>query len=62
LEISLNRQKSFLRNIGGFFDVFAWREAGEVRFDEGKVGPDSIRPGQLKSSSWRWIVVTAWTS
>jgi hypothetical protein len=29
--------------LGGFFDVFAWREPGEVRFDEAKVGPNRIR-------------------
>lgn len=34
--------------LGGFFDVFAWREPGEVRFDEVKVGSrDHIRPTQL---------------
>jgi hypothetical protein len=32
--------------LGGFFDVFAWREPGEVRFDEAKVGPDRIRDTQ----------------
>ena len=30
----------------GFFDVFAWRDPGEVGFFEAKVGPDSIRPSQ----------------
>jgi hypothetical protein len=32
--------------LGGFFDVFAWREPGEVRFDEAKVGPDRLRDTQ----------------
>ena len=34
--------------LGGFFDVFAWREPGQVRFYEAKVGPDTIKPTQLK--------------
>ena len=35
--------------LDGFFDVFAWREPGEVRFDEAKVGRgDSIRDSQRK--------------
>jgi hypothetical protein len=34
------------RTLSGFFDVFAWREPGEVRFDEAKVGPDRIRATQ----------------
>jgi hypothetical protein len=34
--------------LGGFFDVFAWREPGEVRFDEVKVGRDHIRDTQLR--------------
>ena len=34
--------------LGGFFDVFAWREPGEVRFDEVKVGQDRIKPTQLR--------------
>lgn len=33
--------------LNGFFDVFAWRELGEVRFDEVKVGRDDIRLNQL---------------
>ena len=34
--------------LGGFFDVFAWREPGEVRFDEVKTS-GSINPGsQIK--------------
>jgi hypothetical protein len=33
--------------LDGFFDVFAWREPGEVRFDEVKVGRDHIRNTQL---------------
>ena len=33
--------------LNGFFDVFAWREPGEVRFDEVKVGRDHIRDSQL---------------
>jgi hypothetical protein len=32
--------------LGGFFDLFAWRKPGEVRFDEAKVGKDRIRPTQ----------------
>ena len=32
----------------GFFDVFAWREPGQVRFYEVKVGPDRIKPTQLR--------------
>ena len=32
----------------GFFDVFAWRGPGEVRFDEAKVGNDRIRGTQLR--------------
>jgi hypothetical protein len=34
--------------LGGFFDVFAWREPGQVRFAEAKAGPDRIKPTQLK--------------
>ena len=34
--------------LGGFFDVFAWREPGEVRFDEVKVGPDRIKATQIR--------------
>jgi hypothetical protein len=34
--------------LGGFFDVFAWREPGEIRFDEAKVGPDRIRDTQRR--------------
>ena len=34
-------------SLSGFFDVFAWREPGEVRFDEVKVGPDRIKLTQL---------------
>ena len=34
--------------LGGFFDVFAWREPGEVRFDEAKTSGDSPRPNQRK--------------
>jgi hypothetical protein len=34
--------------LSGFFDVFAWREPGEVRFDEAKVGTDRIRPSQRR--------------
>jgi hypothetical protein len=36
------------RIAGGFFDVFAWREPGQVRFYEAKVGPDRIKPTQLR--------------
>jgi hypothetical protein len=35
-------------SLGGFFDVFAWREPGAVRFYEAKVGPDRIKPTQLR--------------
>jgi hypothetical protein len=35
-------------SLGGFFDVFAWREPGEVRFCEAKVGPDRVKPTQLR--------------
>lgn len=48
--------------LGGFFDVFAWREPGEVRFDEVKVGRDPIGPISAGSSSWRWMFITSWTS
>ena len=34
--------------LGGFFDVFAWREPGQVGFYEAKVGPDRIKPAQLR--------------
>jgi hypothetical protein len=34
--------------LDGFFDVFAWREPGEVRFDEAKTSGDSPRPSQRK--------------
>ena len=34
--------------LSGFFDVFAWREPGEVRFDEVKVGSDRIGDNQRK--------------
>ena len=32
----------------GFFDVFAWRQPGQVRFCEAKVGPDRIKPTQIR--------------
>jgi hypothetical protein len=32
--------------LGGFFDVLAWREPGEIRFAEAKVGTDPIKPRQ----------------
>ena len=35
-------------SLGGFFDVFAWQEPGQVRFCEAKVGPDRINPTQLR--------------
>ena len=35
-------------SLGGFFDVFAWREPAEVRFYKAKVGPDRIKPTQLR--------------
>jgi hypothetical protein len=34
--------------LGGFFDVFAWRHSGEVRFDEVKVRPNRIGTSQCK--------------
>jgi hypothetical protein len=34
--------------LSGFFDVFAWRERGEVRFLEIKVAKDRIRPSQRR--------------
>jgi hypothetical protein len=34
--------------LGGFFDVFAWREPGQVGFCEAKVGPDGIKATQLR--------------
>jgi hypothetical protein len=34
--------------LGGFFDVFAWREPGQVRFCEAKVGPDRIKTMQIR--------------
>ena len=34
--------------LGGFFDVFAWQEPGQVRFCEAKVGPDRIKPTQIR--------------
>jgi hypothetical protein len=34
--------------LSGFFDVFAWREPGQVGFYEAKVGPDRINPTQLR--------------
>jgi hypothetical protein len=34
--------------LGGFFDVFAWREPGQVRFAEAKAGPDRVKPTQLR--------------
>ena len=36
------------RTLGGFFDAFAWREPGQVRFYEAKVGPDRIKPTQRR--------------
>ena len=35
-------------SLSGFFDVFAWREAGQVRFCEAKVGPDRIKATQIR--------------
>ena len=35
-------------SLSGFFDVFAWREPGQVGFYEAKVGPDRIKPTQLR--------------
>ncbi len=35
-------------SLGGFCDVFAWREPGEISFYEAKVGPDRIKPTQLR--------------
>ena len=34
--------------LSGFFDVFAWREPGQVAFVEAKVGPDRIKATQLR--------------
>lgn len=34
--------------LAGFFDVFAWRQPGEVLFCEVKVGPDRIQPSQCR--------------
>ena len=34
--------------LSGFFDVFAWREPGGAAFFEVKVGPDRIKPTQLR--------------
>ena len=34
--------------LSGFFDVFAWREPGQTAFFEVKVGPDRIKPTQLR--------------
>jgi hypothetical protein len=34
--------------LGGFFDIFAWREPGEIRLDEVKVGPDRLRDTQRR--------------
>ena len=34
--------------LSGFFDVFAWREPGRAAFVEAKVGPDRIKPTQLR--------------
>ena len=34
--------------LSGFFDVFAWRRPGQVGFYEAKVGPDRIKPMQLR--------------
>ena len=34
--------------LGGFFDVFAWRQPGEVRFDDVKVRPNRIGASQCK--------------
>jgi hypothetical protein len=42
LDANPNRQQPF----SGFFDVFVWREPGEVRFYEVKVGKDDINVNQ----------------
>jgi hypothetical protein len=34
--------------LSGFFDVFTWREPGQVVFYEATVGPDRIKPTQLR--------------
>jgi hypothetical protein len=44
LDANPNRRYPF----GGFFDVFVWREPGEVRFYEVKVGEDDINLNQRK--------------
>ena len=36
------------RRLGGFFDVFACREPGPVRFAEAEAGPARIKPAQLR--------------
>ncbi len=36
--------------LSGFFDVFAGREPGQVRFCEAKVCPDRVKPTQLRSA------------
>ena len=33
----------------GFFDVFAWREPGQIGFFEAKVGPDASVPASARS-------------
>jgi hypothetical protein len=35
-------------SLGGFFDVFAWREPGQVRFCEAKVGLDRIKATEIR--------------
>jgi hypothetical protein len=34
--------------LGGFFDLFAWRRPGEVRFDDVKVRPNRIGDSQCR--------------
>ena len=34
--------------LDGFFDVFAWRDPGEVRFDEAKTSGEAPRGSQRK--------------
>jgi hypothetical protein len=37
-----------LTRLSGFFDVFAWRPPGEIRFMEIKVAKDKIQPTQRR--------------
>jgi hypothetical protein len=48
--------------LGGFFDVFAWRESGEIRFNEVRIGWDQMGIIGSSASSSRWNFITTWTS